>query len=66
MGWSKIPNVTGLVTTVALNTNVTEIENKIRDITNLTTKAALHTKVTKIENKISDITVLLLLRNLTD
>ena len=52
----KIPSVTGLVTTAALNGKMTETENKILDITNLFTKAALNAKVTEVESKIPGIT----------
>ena len=48
---NKIPSVTGLMATAALNAKVKEIENKIHDITNLTTKSALNTKVRKVESK---------------
>ena len=64
----KIHNTTGLVkktdnnterlkailllTTAALNTKSTEIENKILHITSLDTKATLNTKTTEIESKI--------------
>ena len=48
------PNVTGLVSIVALNTKVTEIEKKMLNMTNLATKTALNTKATEIENKIFD------------
>ena len=54
----KIPSVTGLVTTAALNGKMTETENKILDITNLYTKAALNAKVTEVESKIPGITQL--------
>ena len=40
----------------ALNTKVTEGENRIPGITNLATKAAFNTKDTEIENKIPDTT----------
>ena len=55
---NKIPSVTGLVTTAALNTKATatEIENKILDITNLATKTFLITKLTQVESKIPEIT----------
>ena len=66
---NKIPSVTGLVTTVVLNTKAIQNENKIFDFTNLTAKqnklpditntdnkATLNTKDTEIENKVSDTT----------
>ena len=40
-----------LVTTAALNTKVTGIENKTPDITNQATKAALNTKAAEVESK---------------
>ena len=45
-----ISSVTGLVTTAALNTEATKIQNKIPDTTNVNTKA------TEIQSKIIDIT----------
>ena len=41
---NKIPSVTGLVTTAALNAKTTEIKNKIPNLTNLAAKDALNTK----------------------
>ena len=43
-----------LATAAALNTKLTEIENKILGITNLATKAALNTEATGIENRMAD------------
>ena len=43
-----------LAKAAALNTKLTEIENKILGITNLATKAALNTEATRIENKMAD------------
>ena len=47
---NKISSFTGLVTIVAFNRKVTEIENKI-PITNLATKADLNVNTTDIENR---------------
>ena len=49
---NKIPSVTGLVTTAALNTVVTKIKKKIPDKNNRATKAGLNTKATDIEKNI--------------
>ena len=52
---NKMPSVTSLVTTTALNTKATQIKNKITD-NNLATKTALNTEAAEVESKIPDIT----------
>ena len=44
------------MTTAALNTTATGIENKIPDITSLATESTLNTKAAEVESKITDIT----------
>ena len=46
---NKIPSITGLVTTTALNATATYTKNKIPDIITLATKAALNAKAAAIE-----------------
>ena len=46
-----MPNITGLVTTAALNTKRSEVENKIIDIVNLDSISALDTKATRMNEK---------------
>ena len=46
--------MSGLVTTIVLNTNINEVESKIPNTSNLLTTRVLHTKISKIENKILD------------
>ena len=53
---NKIPSVTGLVTTDALNIKVTEIKNKIAGNTDLATKSTLGWQEAEVENKIPDVT----------
>ena len=50
----KIPYTSGLVTTTALNTKITEVENKIPDTSSLVTTVVLNAKINKVENKIPD------------
>ena len=50
----KIPDASGLVTTVVLNTKISEAENKIPNTSSLVTTAVLGTKISETENKISD------------
>ena len=47
-------SITGLITTAALNTKVTEIENEIANTSTLVRKTDYNTKITEIENKILD------------
>ena len=47
---NKIPSITSLVTTSALNAKINEVKSKIPNITNLATTSAL----TAVGNKISD------------
>ena len=49
-------NLTCLFTTVAFNTESTEIKNKILDVTDLTTKAFVDIISTEIQSEIPDIT----------
>ena len=46
----KIPNITGLVTTSALNA----VENKIPSVSNLVKKTNYNTKISKLEKKLTD------------
>ena len=47
----KIPETSGLVTT-ALNTKISEVENKIPDTSSLVTTTVLKTNIREFENKI--------------
>ena len=51
-GKKKIPDISGLVTTVVLNTKIVVVENKIPGISGLMTTAVLYTKIGEAENKI--------------
>ena len=50
----KILNTSGLVTTTALKTKITEVENKISNTSSLVTNTVLNTEISEIENKIPD------------
>ena len=47
---SKIPSISGLVTTAAL----TSVENKRPNVNNLVKKTDYHPKISKIEKKVTD------------
>ena len=40
------------MTTIVLNTNISEVENKIPDTSSLATTNVLNTKISEVENKI--------------
>ena len=40
------------MTTIVLNTNISEVENKIPDISSLATTTVLNTKISEVESKI--------------
>ena len=40
------------MTTIVLNTNISEVENKIPDTSSLATNTVLNTKISEVENKI--------------
>ena len=40
------------MTTIVLNTNISEVENKIPDTSSLATTTVLNTKISEVENKI--------------
>ena len=42
------------MTTTALNTKISEVENKIPDTSSLLTSTVLNTKIGEVENKIPD------------
>ena len=48
---SKIPDISGLVTTAVLNTKIVLVKNKIHDVNGLVTTVVLNTKIEEIENK---------------
>ena len=48
----KILDIGGLVTTTALNTKISEVENKIPDTSSLVSTTVLNTKISEIEIKI--------------
>ena len=50
----KILFTSCLVTTTALNTKVSEVDNKIPDTSSLGTTTALNTKINEAENKVPD------------
>ena len=50
----KIWDTSGLVTTIVLNTKISEVENKITNTSSLVTTTVLNTKISEIENKIPD------------
>ena len=50
----NILNTSGLVTTTALKTKITEVENKISNTSSLVTTTVLNTEISDIENKIPD------------
>ena len=50
----KVLDVSGLVTTTALNRKISEVENKILDTSSLVTKSVPNTKISEVENKIPD------------
>ena len=47
----KMPNVSGLVTTTALNTKIREVENKISITIDLVRKMNYHAKISGVEAK---------------
>ena len=51
----KVPDVSALVTTAVLKTNISEIENKILDASGLVLTTSLNTKNGEVENKIQDV-----------
>ena len=52
---NKIPNISGLVTTITLNTKIGEIKKKIPDSSGLMTTAVNNTKIGEVKNKIPDV-----------
>ena len=48
---NKIPSISGVVTTAALNTKIVKSENKIHDASGLVKKTAYNAKISKIEKK---------------
>ena len=46
-----MPDISGLVTTAVLNTNIGEVDNKLPDISGLVTTAVLNTKIDKLITK---------------
>ena len=50
----EILGISGLVTTIVLNTNTTEFDKKVPDTSVLVRTAILNTKLGEIENKIPD------------
>ena len=50
----KITDTSGLETTTALNTKISEVENKILDTICLVTTAVLNATISEVENKIPD------------
>ena len=50
----NILNTSVLVTTTALKTKITEVENKISNTSSLVTTTVLNTEISDIENKIPD------------
>ena len=51
----KIPDVSDLVTTTVMNTEISKGESKVPDISGLVTTNALNTKTGEAENKIPDV-----------
>ena len=51
----KVPDVSALVTTAVLKTNISEIENKILYASGLVLTNSLNTKIGEVENKIQDV-----------
>ena len=49
-----MPDVSGLVTTTALNTKNSEVDNKMPDTSSLVVTTFLNTKLGEVENKITD------------
>ena len=58
----KFPDITGLATTVVLNTTINEVENKIPDASKLVKKADYDTKIKEFEGNISLQLILINLR----
>ena len=56
---NKIPEISGLVSTAALNTKVGKVENKISNTSELATTTVLKTKNDEVDNKIPDVNGLL-------
>ena len=50
----KIPDVSGLLTSSAINTNNGEVENKISDMSSLVTSNVLNIKIGEVQIKIQD------------
>ena len=61
---NKIPSITGLVTTNALNAKVTNIANKVSNTNSLVKKNDYNTNIKDIKNKIQNHYKCLLLLNL--
>ena len=60
----KIPDKSGLVTTTALNTKISEDENKIQNITFLVSTTVFNTKIREVEKNFPINLNVLLLNNL--
>ena len=58
----KFRDITGLATTVVLNTTINEVENKIPDASKLVKKADYDTKIKEFEGNISLQLILINLR----
>ena len=43
------------MTTTALNTKISEVENKISDTSSLVTTTAFNTKISEVDNKVPDL-----------
>ena len=52
--WQKKPDTSGLMTTIVLNTKVSEVDNKIPDTCSLVTTNVLKTKISEDGKKIAD------------
>ena len=48
----KIPDVSSLVTTILLNTKISEVENKIPNTSGAVTTTVLNTKIGEVDSKI--------------
>ena len=49
-----VPDTNGLVTTIVLNTKISDVENKILVTNGLVTTTVSNTKISEVENRISD------------
>ena len=47
-------DISGLVTTAVLNTQISEVENKMPNTSNLVSTTVSNTKTSKVQNKIPD------------